>query len=86
MEREIIANQSNARNRKTKLVNYNFTIKKGVCCSWCAELMKKTLRAHFAIKDIEMDIPKNKVHLITYKKINPAKIISLLKKRGYHLI
>lgn len=64
----------------------NFSIKKGVYCSWCADLMKRTLNQHFALKDIEIDVLKEKVHLITYKRVNPRSIIVFLKKRGYHLI
>ena len=64
----------------------NFTIKKGVYCSWCADLMERTLKQHFKIKDIGIDILKDKVHLITYKKVNPRDIITFLKKRGYLLI
>ena len=64
----------------------NFSIKKGVYCSWCADLMKKTLNQHFALKEIEVDVLKEKVHLIVYKKVSPKSIIIFLKKRGYHLI
>jgi len=64
----------------------NFSIKKGVYCSWCADLMKKTLNQHFALKEIEVDVLKEKVHMITYKKVSPKNIIIFLKKRGYHLI
>ena len=63
----------------------NFVIKKGVYCSWCAELMKKTLNQHFALKEIDVDVAEERVHLITYKKVSPKEIISFLKKRGYHL-
>ena len=63
----------------------NFIIKKGIYCSWCAELMERTLKQHFKIKEIEINILKDKIHLITYKKINPGDIISFLKKRGYFL-
>ena len=34
----------------------------------------------------DIDILKDKVHLITYKKVNPRDIITFLKKRGYLLI
>ena len=64
----------------------NFLIKKGVYCSWCAELMKKTLNQHFAFKEIDVDFVKEKVHLITDKKVSPKTIIVFLKKRGYHLV
>ena len=63
----------------------NFSIKKGVYCSWCAEMMKRTLQQRFAFKEIEIDFVKNKVHVIAYKRINPKKIISFLKNRGYYL-
>ena len=64
----------------------NFVIKKGVYCSWCADLMKKTLNQHFVFKEIEIDILKERVHLVAYKRISPKSIIVFLKKRGYHLI
>ena len=64
----------------------DFTIKKGVYCSWCADLMKKTLNQHFALKEINIDIVKEKVHAVFYKRVSPKSIIVFLKKRGYHLI
>ena len=63
----------------------NFTIKKGVYCGWCADLMKRTLKQHFKIKKIKINLLKNNVHLITNNKIQPTEIISYLKKRGYNL-
>ncbi|MBI5803965.1 heavy-metal-associated domain-containing protein [Candidatus Pacearchaeota archaeon] len=63
----------------------NFLIKKGVYCSWCAELMKKTLMQNFLIKDVKVDIPKEKVRVVVRGKIDPEKIVSFLRKRGYHL-
>ena len=62
----------------------NFIIKKGIDCSWCVELMKKTLMQHFAIKKIY--VVREKLRIVSYKKINPKRIIILLKKRGYCLI
>ena len=64
----------------------NFIIKKGVYCSWCADLMKKTLNQHFAIKEIEVDVLNEKVHLMAPKKVSPKNLIVFLKKRGYHLV
>ena len=64
----------------------NFVIKKGVYCSWCVDLMKKTLNQHFALKEIDVDVVKEKVHLITCKRISPKSIIVFLKKRGYGLV
>jgi len=49
----------------------NFIIRKGVYCSWCAELMKKTLNQHFALKEIDVDLMKERVHLVTYKRVSP---------------
>jgi len=79
--------QKNAWNTLTKMKKeINFSIKKGVYCSWCAELMKKTLNQHFALREIDVDVPKEKVHLITCKRVNPLSIIIFLKKRGYYLV
>ena len=64
----------------------NFAIKKGVYCSWCVDLMKKTLNQHFALKEIDVNIVNEKVHFITYKRVSPKSIIVFLKKRGHHLI
>ena len=64
----------------------NFVIKKGVYCNWCVDLMKKTLNQHFALKEIDVDVVKEKVHLITYKRVSPKSIIVFLKKRGYRLV
>jgi len=47
--------------------------------------MKKTLNQHFALKEIDVDLMKERVHLVTYKRVSPKEIISFLKKRGYHL-
>ncbi|MBS3077204.1 heavy-metal-associated domain-containing protein [Candidatus Pacearchaeota archaeon] len=63
----------------------NFIIKKGVYCSWCANLMKAALRQHFSVKEVEVDILNGKIHLTTYKRVNPISIIAFLKKRGYIL-
>ncbi len=79
--------QKNVYNILTKMEKeINFTIKKGVYCDWCADLMRKTLNQHFALKEIDIDVVKEKVHLITYKRVSPKSIIVFLKKRGYHLI
>lgn len=48
--------------------------------------MEKTLRHNFAIKSIEIDVLKKRVHIITYKHVNTENIIALLKEKGYHLI
>ena len=64
----------------------NLIIKEGVYCSWCAELMKKALKHNFAIKEIEIDVIKEKVHIITYKHVSPESIIVFLKEKGYNLI
>lgn len=64
----------------------HFSIKKGVYCSWCAELMKKTLEQHFNLKEIRVDIMNEKLHLTSMKRISPMSVISFLKKRGYSLI
>ena len=64
----------------------NFKIKKGVYCSWCADLVKKTLMQSFAIKEIDVNVLKEKIHITTYKKVSPESIIGLLKRRGYILI
>jgi len=64
----------------------NFIIKKGVYCSWCVDLIKKTLNQHFALKEIDVNVVNEKVRLITYKRVSPKSIIVFLKKRGYHLI
>ena len=63
-----------------------FIIKKGVYCSWCADLMKNTLNQHFAIKKIEVNVLKEKVHLITHRRVSPKRIMIFLKKKGYHLV
>ena len=63
----------------------NFKIKKGVYCSWCADQMKRTLKKHFKIKEIEIDVLKDKVHMVTYKKINTNDIINYLKMKGYYV-
>jgi len=64
----------------------NFVIKKGVYCSWCADLMKRTLNQNFALKKVEIDLLKERVHIESGRKINPESIIEFLKKRGYYLI
>ncbi len=64
----------------------NLIIEEGVYCSWCADFMEKTLRHNFAIKSIEIDVLKKRVHIITYKHVNTENIIALLKEKGYHLI
>lgn len=64
----------------------NFSIKKGVYCSWCADLMKRTLNQHFALKEIDVDVVNERVHITAYKRINPKSIIIFLKKRGYSLV
>ena len=64
----------------------NFIIKKGVYCSWCVDLIKKTLNQHFALKEIDVNVVNEKVRLITYKRVSPKSIIVFLKKRGHHLI
>ena len=64
----------------------NLIIKEGVYCSWCADLMKKTLRQRFAIKEVEIDVLKEKVHIVTYKHVSPESIIVFLKDKGYQLI
>jgi len=64
----------------------NFIIKKGIDCSWCVGLMKKTLMQHFAIKEIEVDVLNKKAHMVLLKKIKPENLILYLKKRGYHLV
>lgn len=48
--------------------------------------MKKALIQHFAVKEIKVDIIKEKVHLTATKRINPNNIIFFLKRRGYHLV
>jgi len=64
----------------------NFIIKKGIDCSWCVGLMKKTLMQHFAIKEIEVDVLNKKAHVVLLKEIKPENLILYLKKRGYHLV
>jgi len=64
----------------------NFRIKKGVYCSWCADLMRKTLNQHFALKKIKIDVLKAKVHIMTHKKVSPKSVMVFLKKRGYGLV
>ena len=79
--------RKNAWNILTKMEKeINFSIKKGVYCSWCADLMKKTLNQHIALKEIEVDVLKEKVHMVAYKKISLRSVIIFLKKRGYYLI
>jgi len=63
----------------------NFIIKEGIDCSWCVDLMKKTLMQHFAIKEIEVDVINKKAHIVLLKRISPESLILYLKKRGYHL-
>ncbi|NCN99404.1 hypothetical protein GW923_04475 [Candidatus Pacearchaeota archaeon] len=63
----------------------NFVIKKGVYCSWCADLMKKTLLQNFAIKNVKVNILKETARIIPKGRINAWDIISFLKKRGYSL-
>ena len=64
----------------------SFTIKKGIDCSWCVELMKKTLAQHFSIKKIDVDVINKKVNMALPKGIKSKNIMVFLKKRGYHLI
>ena len=65
---------------------FNFIIKKGVYCSWCAELLKKSLQQHFEIKEVSVNFPKDKIHVIAYKRPKSKDIIIFLKKRGYHIV
>lgn len=64
----------------------NFTITKGIDCSWCVDLMKKTLMQHFAIKQVDVDVINKKAHIVLPKRISTRKLILYLKKRGYHLV
>jgi len=64
----------------------NFIIKKGIDCSWCVDLMKKTLMEHFAIKEIEVDVINKKARIVLLKRIKSEKLVAHLKKRGYHLV
>ena len=61
----------------------NFIIKKGIDCSWCVDLMKKTLMQHFAIKEIkdkDWDLSISKYREIEYEEVEYEKP-SVIKKK-----
>ncbi len=63
----------------------NLTIRKGMYCSWCFEMMQSTLKHQFDIQALSVDKGRKNVHITSKHKLNPGAIISYLKKRGYTL-
>jgi len=63
----------------------NFIIKKGVYCTWCADLMRRTLKNKFHIEKVEFDMPQSEVKMLSENNLQPSRIIAYLRKRGFYL-
>jgi len=62
-----------------------FAIKNGVYCSWCADLMKKTLMQNFAMKEVEVDVARGCGSMLFREGLSVDKVLSFLRRRGFYL-